>query len=215
MSTPDSIVQAQMEALLRRVAREQESRSRRARDVAGEQARAIVARAWEEARARLRQVIEDERRDIERALADRRAALGTAARQHEQAVLRELMDEAWHSLPGVLASRWSESEARRDWCGAACAIAGRTLHAGADLVLELDADAPEDAIENACTHLAAVNAARPEVRRIAGLGPGLRIRRGLACVDATTRGLLASRDRVEAELLAELGRQAERRGAGS
>ena len=43
-----------------------------------------------------------------------------------------------------------------------------------------------------------------EVRRIDGLGPGLRIRRGLACVDATITGLLASRERVEAELLAEL-----------
>ena len=39
-------------------------------------------------------------------------------------------------------------------------------------------------------------------RKLASLG--LRIRRGLACVDATITGLLASRERVEAELLAEL-----------
>ena len=42
------------------------------------------------------------------------------------------------------------------------------------------------------------------IREVKGLGPGLRIRRGLACVDATVPGLLASRERVEAELLAEL-----------
>ena len=54
MSTPESVVQAQTEALLRRVAREQESRCRRARDAAQDQASSIVARAWEEARTRLR-----------------------------------------------------------------------------------------------------------------------------------------------------------------
>ena len=47
---------------LRRVAREQESRCRRARDAAQEQAGSIVARAWEEARTRLRQAMEEERR---------------------------------------------------------------------------------------------------------------------------------------------------------
>ncbi len=81
MSAPESIVQAQMEALLRRVAREQETLSRRARDAAEEQSRTIVARAREEARARMRQAAGEARLSVERALADRRAALDTAARQ--------------------------------------------------------------------------------------------------------------------------------------
>ena len=85
MSTPEGIVQAQTEALLRRVAREQESRCRCARDAAQEQAGSIVARAWEEARTRLRQAVEEERRAVDKALADRRAALETVARQREQA----------------------------------------------------------------------------------------------------------------------------------
>ena len=215
MSVPDSIVQAQMEALLRRVAREQEARSRSAHDAAGEQARAIVARAWQEARTRLRQAVEDERRGIEHAIANRRAALDTAARQREQSVLRELMDDAWRSLPAVLARRWSEPEARGDWCRAACAVAERSLHAGSGLAVEVDADATGDVVDAACRALEAMDPARPEVRRIDGLGPGLRIRRGLACVDATTQGLLASRDRIEAELLAEFGRRVEQRGAES
>ena len=44
------------------------------------------------------------------------------------------------------------------------------------------------------------------------LGPGLRIRHGLACVDATAAGLLASRERIEAELLAELDALLEQHG---
>ena len=47
------------EALLRRVAREQEMLSRKARDAAAEQARGIIARAREEARVRTRQLRSD------------------------------------------------------------------------------------------------------------------------------------------------------------
>ncbi len=45
-----------------------------------------------------------------------------------------------------------------------------------------------------------------------GKGPGLRVRHGLACVDASVPGLLASRERIEAELLAELDALLEVRG---
>jgi len=201
MNEPDTIVRAQMEALLRRVAREQEMQSRRARDAAEEQARTIVARAWEEARARLRQAVQEERDGIERAVLERRAALETAARQREQAVLRGLIDDAWRDLPGVLAACWETPATRRDWCEAACAVARRTLTGGAQLAAEVDPAAPDDAAI--------------ETRRIAKLGAGLRVRSGLACVDATITGLLASRERIEAELLAELGQLLEQRGGHS
>jgi vacuolar-type H+-ATPase subunit E/Vma4 len=211
MSTPEGIVQAQTEALLRRVAREQESRCRRARDAAQEQASSIVARAWEEARTRLRQAMEEERRAVDKALADRRAALETAARQREQAVLRELMDDAWRDLPGTLASSWQRDDARREWCAAACAVAVRALQADQGYTVEIDAALEEDArkvVDQALRH-----ASGPEVRfrEVPSLGAGLRIHAGRACVDATVGGLLASRERIESELLAELERLTERR----
>lgn len=212
MNEPDTIVQAQMEALLRRVAREQESRSRRAREAAEEQARTIVARAWEEARARLRQAVKEERDGIERAVAERRAALETAARQREQTVLRSLIDHAWRDLPGILAATWQDRESRRDWCAAACAVARRTLNSGSPLVAEIDPTAPDDVAGHVATSLEAAGAPATETRQVEKLGAGLRIRSGLACVDATITGLLASRERVEAELLAELGQLLEQRG---
>jgi hypothetical protein len=211
MSTPEGIVQAQTEALLRRVAREQESRCRRAREAAQEQAGSIVARAWEEARTRLRQAVEEERRAVDKALADRRAALETAARQREQAVLRELMDDAWRDLPGTLATSWQRDDARREWCAAACAVAVRALQADQGYTVEFDAAVPEDAhkvVDQALRHPSG-----PEVRfrEVPSLGAGLRIHAGRACVDATVGGLLASRERIESELLAELERLTERR----
>lgn len=215
MNEPDTIVRAQMEALLRRVAREQEMQSRRARDAAEEQARTIVARAWEEARARLRQAVQEERDGIERAVLERRAALETAARQREQAVLRGLIDDAWRDLPGVLAACWETPATRRDWCEAACAVARRTLTGGAQLAAEVDPAAPDDVVECIVSNLSVAGAPAVETRRIEKLGAGLRIRSGLACVDATITGLLASRERIEAELLAELGQLLEQRGGHS
>jgi F0F1-type ATP synthase delta subunit len=46
-----------------------------------------------------------------------------------------------------------------------------------------------------------------------GLGAGLRIRAGDACIDATVAGLLAARERIASELLAEFERQAAGRRA--
>ncbi len=211
MSTPEGIVQAQTEALLRRVAREQESRCRRARDAAQEQASGIVARAWEEARTRLRQAVEEERRAVDKALADRRAALETVARQREQAMLRELLDDAWRDLPRTLVSSWQRDEARREWCAAACAVAVRALQADQGYTVEIDVAVPDDArkvVDQALRHPSG-----PEVRfrEVPSLGAGLRIHAGRACVDATVGGLLASRERIESELLAELERLTERR----
>jgi len=211
MSAPESIVQAQMEALLRRVAREQEMLSRKARDAAEEQARGILARARDEARSRTRQASEEARQSVERALADRRAALETAARQREQSLLRKLMDEAWATLPQELEANWKDATARQSWCDAACALARRIVMGGEAFTIELDTEAPEDAADWARRALSGDGDAAA-VNRIAGLGPGLRIRHGLACVDATSAGLLASRERIEAELLAELDALLEQHG---
>jgi predicted nucleic acid-binding Zn-ribbon protein len=203
MSIPEGIVQAQMEALLRRVAREQEMLSRRSRDAAEEQSRGIVARAREEARARTRQAAEEARQSVERALADRRAALDTAARQREQTLLRELMDSAWAALPGALAASWQEAERRGEWCETACALARRIVMGDGPFTIEIDAAAPPELNDSLPCCLPDAGTP-PAIRALKDLGPGLRIRRGLACVDATVPGLLASRERVEAELLAEL-----------
>ncbi len=206
MSAPQDIVEAQTDALLRRVAREQETRARHARESADEQARAILERTWAEARARLRQAVLEERRSIEKTLADRRAALETAARQRSQSALRAVMDEAWQALPAALAMEWSQADARARWCRAACSSAVAVLEPSRGCRLEIDADADADVETTALAALGSWSDTQAAVERIAGLGPGIRIRCGRACVDATVPGLLASRERVESELLAEMER---------
>jgi hypothetical protein len=148
---------------------------------------------------------------MEKALSDRRAALDTTVRQREQAVVRELMDEAWHELPATLDEHWRRAEGRRDWCTSACSLAARALSRDHGFVVELDPAAPDDAATTVDQELRTATGASVEVRRVPALGSGLRIRSGRACVDATVQGLLASRERIESELLAELERLVEPR----
>jgi hypothetical protein len=210
MNLPTSLLEAQTTALLRRLAREQESRVRRVRDETAAQSEEIVRRARTEARARVRQAIAETRRGDAAAIARRRAALDTQSRRARQGTLRELLERAWVSLPAALQSRWAQEDARLRWCDAACTAARRSLLQFEHVQVELDlSDAPT---------LGPVIAARLApgaqltFKAVKGLGPGLRLRAGNACVDATMQGLLAARERITAELLAEfesrVGRQA-------
>jgi vacuolar-type H+-ATPase subunit E/Vma4 len=205
MNLPASLLDAQTTALLRRLAREQESRVRRVREEAETQAAEIVRRARAEARTRVRQAIAETRRTDSAAIARRRAALDTQSRRARQGTLRDLLERAWAALPAALQSRWSQEGARLRWCDAACAAAGRSLLQPEQVQVELDA--------TVAAALGPVIAARMASRMnitvaaVTGLGAGLRLRAGNACVDATLPGLLAARERITAELLAEFERR--------
>ena len=211
MNDVESLLEAQTTALLRRLGREQESRTRHIRDEAATQAADIVRRARAEARTRVHQAVVDTRREDEIALARRRAALDTQARRSRQATLRELLDRAWQALPAALQSRWLDATARERWCDAACVSAIRSLRHLDRLQVEVD--------PQWLAHVGPLVRSRLEgpskvdVTSSAGLGAGLRIRAGDACIDATVAGLLAARERIASELLAEFERQAAARRA--
>lgn len=211
MNDVESLLEAQTTALLRRLGREQESRTRHIRDEAATQAADIVRRARVEARTRVHQAVVDTRREDEMALARRRAALDTQARRSRQATLRELLDRAWQALPAALQSRWLDATARERWCDAACVSAISSLRHLDRLQVEVD--------PQWLAHVGPLVRSRldgpskVDVTASAGLGAGLRIRAGDACIDATVAGLLAARERIASELLAEFERQAAARRA--
>ena len=199
----ETVLEAQTVALLRRLSREQEMRTRRARDEAAEQSREIVRRARAEARTRVHEAALETRRDIELSIARRKAAIDTRERRARQAMLRKLLDDAWQRLPVALAGRWSDSEARRAWCRSACAQAADSLLDSGRRTVELDPRWLEELGDVARAALTG-SAGSVDVVPVASLGPGLRIRGGRACVDATVGGLLASRERIAAEAHAEI-----------
>ena len=200
----ETVLDAQTLALLRRLAREQEMRTRRARDEAAEQARGIVRHARTEARARVHQAVLETRRENELAIARRKAAIDTRERRARQATLRQLLDDAWRRLPAALEARWADADARATWCRSACAQARATLLHVDRLVIEVDPRWSDgvDTVVEAC--LADRERGTVELVPVAGLGPGLRVRGGKACVDATIEGLVAARERIAAGLLAEI-----------
>jgi hypothetical protein len=211
MNDVESLLEAQTTALLRRLGREQESRTRHIRDEAGAQAADIVRRARAEARTRVHQAVVDTRREDEVALARRRAALDTQARRSRQTTLRELLDRAWQALPAALQSRWLDATARERWCDAACASARRSLRHLDRLQVEVDAQWQAHVGPLVRSRLAGPSTV--DVLAMDSLGAGLRIRAGDASIDATVAGLLAARERIASELLAELERQAAARRA--
>jgi vacuolar-type H+-ATPase subunit E/Vma4 len=201
----ETVLEAQTVALLRRLSREQEMRTRRTRDEAAEQSREIVRRARGEARARVHEAALETRREVELAVARRKAAIDTRERRARQGMLRKLLDDAWQRLPTSLEARWSDPAARRTWCRAACAQAADSLLDAGPRTVELDPRWLEElrsVVEPALARTEGV----VDVVPVAGLGAGLRIRGGRACVDATVAGLVAARERIAAEVHAEIDR---------
>ncbi len=189
MSAAQTVLDAQTEALLQRLAHEQESRCRRTLDDAREQAQSIVARAYQDARARLRQAVAEERKGLREAVAARRAEIETRSLKRRQAAMTVALDRAWSQFEGALGARWQDATARLQWVDAAAGIANATLLEPEELVVELDESLGEPAAAEIADRLVA---------------RGLRILAGPARIDASLEGLLRSRRRIEAELLAEL-----------
>lgn len=200
----ETVLDAQTLALLRRLGREQEMRTRRASDEAAAQAREIVQRARTEARARVHQAVLETRRENELAIARRKAAIDTRQRRARQAMLRRLLDDAWRRLPAALEARWADADARTAWCRSACAQARASLLRAERIVVEFDPRWRDELCAVAESCFADHEGGTLEVLPVAELGPGLRVRGGRACVDATVGGLVAARERIAAELLAEI-----------
>ena len=210
-----TVLDAQTLALLRRLAREQEIRTRRAGDEAAEQARDIVRRARTEARTRVHQAVLETRREQDLAVARRRAAIETRERRTRQAMLRRLLDDAWRRLPAALQTRWADAASRVAWCRSACAQAQGSLLRTEGLVVELDTRWRDELLEVVEQCFATRQSGTLEVVAVAELGPGVRVRGGKACIDATIEGLVAARERIAAELLAEIDLQLTGSGAAA
>jgi hypothetical protein len=204
MNGVESLLEAQTTALLRRLAREQDSRIHRIRDEAALQAADIVRKARAEARARVHQAVLDTRRDDELTLTRRRAALETGSRQCQQAALRDWLEDAWGALPAALQARWLDPQAREQWCAAALQSASRTLLHTDGLQVQVSPRWVAD-VEPHVQRCLAANHNTGTVVADDGISEGLRIRAGCVCLDATTAGLLAPRECIAAELLAEFG----------
>jgi vacuolar-type H+-ATPase subunit H len=209
----------QAEALLERLAREAAGDCERETSAGTERARALLRDARREARRLVREAVAEERARLEHVLTQARASAETRRRQAAQREAGRAVAEGWARLPARLDALWREAPTREAWCRAAIRAAAERLRGTPwQLAVAAPVDASELAAlrEDAARALAVVaaqdeataaggaSAAAPsplvDVRVDATLGAGLTIRAAGAVLDATTRGLLAARDSIEAEL---------------
>ena len=201
MNRFDGVLGVQARALVDVLRKQQEVRCREIIAAAEQKAEQAVQQAREKLRKRQRDALDEERQRRQHELLVAASRIESHARRRAFARYEQVIGDAWTRLAMALGSRWADSDGRRDWCDMIVAEAAATLGPGEWTVEHPDAWSADDrravAAEAAGRGLAA-----PAFSVDAGITAGLRIRAGSACLDGTDRGLLASREDVEALLLA-------------
>jgi hypothetical protein len=203
LNRPPSLLDAQLHALLERVAALRDARCAGLDQAAAEERRAILTAAHGEARLRMRQAVHEERARAERRIAEAQAAVEGRARQARHARALELLAQARAALPAALHRRWDEAAARRDWIAGVLTQAFATLPPG-PWGVEHPPTLDGDELAHVRNRIADFCGEAPILRADATLGAGLRLRAGSAFLDGSVDGLLADRTAVEARLLTEL-----------
>lgn len=207
------IVARQVELLTGVVRAQKERRCREIVQAAQERAAALIRQSRREARTRVREAVIEERRRRDQAIVEAKHRLETEARKQVQSRHSEVLGQAWPRLTRELERRWADAGTRTGWCELLLDEAARLLGNDAWIIEHPDPQSGSWSADDAARlaeWLAARDIAAPELRADEALGPGLRIRRGGACLDGTIRGLLARRNLVEGRLLACWEIEAER-----
>lgn len=206
MNESVSVIDAQVEALLKLIEDYRESRCRQLLEKARSEAAMIVRQTHREGRARMHKAITEERSRTHEKLASTQARLQTQRRQRQQQADMALLQRAWAALREALLSRWQDAEARRTWIQSLFNEASAVLPAKPWQVEHPSGWDPQEAPAGRAHAQSGGGAAK--FVEMADIDAGLRIRAQGTCLDGTLTGLLTGRAEVEAQLLAEYYRVA-------
>lgn len=203
MSTPRNVAEAQLQHLLAVVERERDSRCRREREAAEEEARQIVRQARRDARAHAHADLEALREQVRQRVTSGQARQQTRLRELRQQADQAFLDAAWQPLQDALRRRWRHAGHREEWIAQLVDSAAATL-LGRDWLIEHPPDWPAAESHALRERLAKEQRCQPRFAPGPDISAGLRISAGGASVDGSIEGLLRSRTRIEALLLAEI-----------
>jgi hypothetical protein len=192
----------QAQALLQRVTDDRDRRCEALRAVAEAQAKTIVRSARAAARSNFGNAAIQERGRMELGLRQAAARADIEVRRQERQKSRELLEQMWAAIAGVLERRWREPLLRRAWVEAAVNEAG-SLIAGRTWFIEVGSDWTEQERGELDDRARGWGAGTVEYALHAAMPAGIKIRAGGVCIDATVMGLLVQRDAIEAAFLAE------------
>jgi hypothetical protein len=201
MNTIRSILDLQVETVLRALKAQQDVRCRRIESVARRRAEKLLSDSRRRMRQRVHEAIVEERRRRETALLDARHRIETAERLAVRRQYRGFLQEAVPLLAADLQERWLDAGSRRSWCEMVIDEAAARLATDPWTVEHPGAWSRDDTawLEQA---FAAHGLPSPVLLEDAAIAAGLRVRLGSACVDATVDGLMADIRAVEGRLLA-------------
>jgi len=197
------VLDLQVYSLLARIHETREHGCRRLRESAGDEARQIVAEARQRARRRVKDAVVEKRRRVEEHC--RRVRVGLDARRRDElfAELGRRLAAGLDALPAALGERWADAGQRHAWCRHVLDGAGLVLRPGRWTLLV--APGPDaDELHELATAAGELAGEAPGMEVRDELTAGLVIAHDGARYDGTIAGLTASRNAVQAALLAEL-----------
>ncbi len=205
MSELHSVLEAQVETLLALVEKHRAESCALLLAQAEERRHALLAAAHGEERKRMHQAIETERLRGKEKLDATRAQLQTRARQQQHRTALLLLQHGWELLGQAVLQRWKLAPQRRQWVSSLMHQAMELLPRCAWVIEHPAGWDPAECAEfkePIHAHCGSV----PRLLANDQLHAGLRICADGACLDGTLEGLLADREAIEAQLLAQLHR---------
>jgi hypothetical protein len=199
----ESVVDAQLDNLLQVVERNRDERCRQLLDTAHAQARQLLQQAYREARERLHHKVLATREEARRQLASAQAQQQTRLRLQRHHADEVLLARAWAPLCEQLLQRWERQDSRMLWIDNLIEQA-RSMLLERHWKIEHPAGWPEPERAALVRRLESDLDVPPVFVSQAQIAAGLRICAGPTCIDATDRGLLRARTRIEAMMLATL-----------
>ena len=203
MSTPKSIVDAQIQHLQNVVEHHRATACEKIQLLAQTKAHEMINKAHENSRRRMHEDNVETREKEHRQLASAEAQIQTRKRLARQQSDEELLQSGWRLLKASLERQWQQADTRKQWIDNLIGQALATL-VSQHWRIEHPADWAEEERTALQKRLHEQLGHAPELEAIADISAGLRLCTGGTCVDGTTDGLMHERTRIEALMLAAI-----------
>jgi vacuolar-type H+-ATPase subunit E/Vma4 len=203
MKTPQSIVEAQVDHLLKVVEKYQKEHCEIILERAGGQAKKIIEGAYSNVHERTRRSVEEVRSQSLQALKMAEASLQTQIRLARHKLDEAFLEQAWLKLRDALFLRWNDKRMRNQWINEIIRQANVSL-----VSREWTLECPDTLTDEECNtlkgQLDSLNLDAVNMKTGEGINAGLRICAGGACIDGSVDGLLRQRERIEEMFLASI-----------
>jgi hypothetical protein len=200
----ESIVDVQMSAMLEGIEKDLAQRREAILQAAAEQARTRLREARRQARQRMASTIAEEKDLWYSSLGRASASLASRLRRKQQEFDREQLQTGEEKLRSALQARWDDAGARREWSETLLEDARALLPPGHWII-----EYPASLDEAEAAELLALSSPEltVELAPTNDLDAGFRLVAGEARLDMSIDGLLALKEEIAGELLAEIRRQ--------